>query len=90
MGVVQRRGAVGWRHFFAGTVLGDRRKGRLSVQPTLIEPPAQPNIPEPSPPPDEGTPPTPPLIPEPAPPPDEGTPPTPEPVPEPSPPDELS
>jgi hypothetical protein len=72
------------------TAAEDRiRKGRLSVQPTLIEPPAQPNIPEPSPPPDEGTPPTPPLIPEPAPPPDEGTPPTPEPVPEPGPPDEV-
>ena len=65
------------------------RKGRLSVDPTLIETPAPPPVPEPSPPPDEGTPPQPPLIPEPGPPPDEGTPPSPEPVPEPGPPDEL-
>ncbi len=65
------------------------RKGRLSVQPTLIETPAPPPVPEPYPPPDEGTPPTPPLIPEPSPPPDEGTPPMPQPVPEPGPPDEL-
>src|SRR5207245_846592 len=61
------------------------RKGRLSVQPTLIETPT----PEPAPPPDEGTPPQPPLIPEPGPPPDEGTPPSPEPVPEPGLPDEF-
>ena len=33
------------------------RKGRLSVQPTLIETPPTPDIPEPAPPPDEGTPP---------------------------------
>jgi hypothetical protein len=63
------------------------RKGRLSVQPTLIETPPQ--VPEPAPPPDEGTPPQQPLIPEPGPPPDEGTPPAPAPVPEPSPPDEV-
>jgi len=63
------------------------RKGRLSVQPTLIETPPQ--VPEPAPPPDEGTPPQQPLIPEPGPPPDEGTPPTPQPVPEPSPPEEV-
>jgi len=65
------------------------RKGRLSVQPTLIETPGPPNVPEPSPPPDEGTPPQQPLIPEPGPPPDEGTPPTPPIVPEPGPPDEV-
>ena len=64
------------------------RKGRLSVQPTLIEQPP-PQVPEPAPPPDEGTPPQQPLIPEPGPPPDEGTPPAPEPIPEPGPPDEV-
>ncbi len=63
------------------------RKGRLSVQPTLIETPEP--VPEPAPPPDEGTPPQQPLIPEPGPPPDEGTPPAPPIVPEPSPPDEV-
>ena len=61
------------------------QQGRLRVQPTLIEPPQQPPIPEPSPPPDEGTPPQPPVVPEPSPPPDEGTPPQPAPVPEPGP-----
>lgn len=45
-----------------------------------LEPPAQ--VPEPAPPPDEGTPPTPVPVPEPYPPPDEGTPPTPDPPPE--------
>jgi hypothetical protein len=60
-------------------------RGRLRVDPTLIEPPQPPSTPEPSPPPDEGTPPQPPIIPEPSPPPDEGTPPTPAPVPEPGP-----
>src|SRR3989442_6202088 len=60
------------------------RKGRLSVQPTLIETPPQ--VPEPAPPPDEGTPPQQPLIPEPGPPPDEGTQPAPPIVPEPRPP----
>jgi len=65
------------------------RKGRLGIRPTLIETPTPPAVPEPSPPPDEGTPPQQPLIPEPGPPPDEGTPPSPEPVPEPGPPDEL-
>jgi hypothetical protein len=63
------------------------QRGRLSVQPTMIEPPAAP-VPEPSPPPDEGTIPQQPVIPEPYPPPDEGTPPGPAPVPEPAPPDE--
>lgn len=63
------------------------QRGRLSVQPTMIEPPAP--VPEPSPPPDEGTLPTPPTIPEPTPPPDEGTLPGPAVVPEPGPPDEL-
>jgi hypothetical protein len=52
-------------------------KARLSIQPTLIDQP----IPEPGPPPDEGTLPTPPEIPEPYPPPDEGTPPQPDPAP---------
>ena len=60
-------------------------QGRVRVQPTLIDPPQPSEIPEPSPPPDEGTPPTPPLVPEPYPPPDEGTPPMPAPVPEPGP-----
>ena len=40
-----------------------------------LEPPVR--VPEPAPPPDEGTPPTPAPVPEPYPPPDEGTPPTP-------------
>jgi type IV secretory pathway TrbD component len=57
------------------------QRGRLSVQPTLIEPAAPVPVPEPYPPPDEGTPPQQPLIPEPSPPPDEGTPPMPAPVP---------
>lgn len=65
------------------------QRGRLSVQPTLIEPAAPVPVPEPYPPPDEGTPPEQPLIPEPSPPPDEGTPPRPAPVPEPGPPDEI-
>jgi hypothetical protein len=65
------------------------QRGRLSVQPTLIEPQGPVPVPEPFPPPDEGTPPQQPLIPEPSPPPDEGTLPTPAPVPEPGPPDEL-
>jgi hypothetical protein len=65
------------------------QRGRLSVQPTLIEPPAPVPIPEPFPPPDEGTPPQPPLIPEPTPPPDEGSPPGPARVPEPGPPNEI-
>jgi hypothetical protein len=47
------------------------------------EPPT--TVPEPAPPPDEGTPPTPEPVPEPYPPPDEGTPPTPPLVPEPGP-----
>ena len=48
-------------------------------------------LPEPYPPPDEGTPPMPEPVPEPYPPPDEGTPPMPAPVPEPyPPPDEIT
>jgi hypothetical protein len=50
----------------------------------LLEPPAPPDIPEPYPPPDEGTPPTPAPVPEPYPPPDEADPPS---VPEPESPD---
>lgn len=65
------------------------QRGRLSVQPTMIEPATPEPVPEPSPPPDEGTLPTPPTIPEPSPPPDEGTLPGPAVVPEPGPPDEL-
>jgi outer membrane biosynthesis protein TonB len=57
-------------------------RGRSSVQPTLIEPAQPAPVPEPAPPPDEGTPPQPPEIPEPSPPPDEWTIPTPDPVPE--------
>jgi hypothetical protein len=72
-------------HAIAAETRERMERGRLQVQPTLIEPPQQPNIPEPSPPPDEGTPPQPPQIPEPSPPPDEGTPPQPAPVPEPGP-----
>ena len=53
------------------------QRGRLRVQPTLIEP-AAPLPSEPYPPPDEGTLPQQPMIPEPSPPPDEGTPPTPD------------
>jgi hypothetical protein len=64
------------------------QRGRMSVQPTMIEPPAPAPVPEPSPPPDEGNIPQQPMIPEPYPPPDEGTPPAPAPVPEPGPPDE--
>ena len=41
-------------------------------------------VPEPWPPPDEGTPPTPEPVPEPYPPPDEGTPPSPPTIPEPA------
>ncbi len=76
-------------HAVAETAQERILRARRSVEPTLIETPAPPDVPEPSPPPDEGTPPQQPLIPEPGPPPDEGTPPTPEPVPEPGPPDEL-
>jgi hypothetical protein len=56
-------------------------KARLEVQPTEM----MDVVPEPYPPPDEGTPPAPAPVPEPYPPPDEGTPPAPEPVPEPGP-----
>lgn len=50
---------------------------RLAVQETQMV-----TVPEPYPPPDEGTPPTPPLLPEPSPPPDEITPPEPDPEPD--------
>jgi hypothetical protein len=55
-------------------------KARLAVQDTQMV-----QVPEPYPPPDEGTPPMPVPIPEPSPPPDEGTPPQPDPVPTPGP-----
>jgi hypothetical protein len=48
----------------------------------MSEPAVPTPVPEPGPPPDEGTPPTPPIVPEPYPPPDEGTPPAPPLVPE--------
>lgn len=63
-------------------------RGRRQVEPTLMEPPQPPSIPEPSPPPDEGTPPQPVPVPEPGPPPDEATPPQPPSIPEPGPPQE--
>jgi hypothetical protein len=73
------------------------QRGRLSVQPTMIG--TSMSVPEPEPPPDEGTLPAPPpdegtlpgpaIVPEPSPPPDEGTPPAPAPVPEPASPDEI-
>jgi hypothetical protein len=56
------------------------RMARLAVQETQMV-----SIPEPYPPPDEGTPPAPAPVPEPSPPPDEGTPPQPDPVPTPGP-----
>jgi hypothetical protein len=65
------------------------QRGRLSVQPTLIERAEPVPVPEPYPPPDEGTLPQPAEIPEPSPPPDEGSPPGPAQVPEPAPPDEI-
>ena len=52
-------------------------EARLAVQETQMV-----IVPEPYPPPDEGTPPTPPLLPEPSPPPDEITPPEPDPEPD--------
>ena len=52
---------------------------------SMSEPLTPTPVPEPTPPPDEGTPPTPAPVPEPSPPPDEGTPPVPDPVTEPSP-----
>ncbi len=55
-------------------------KARLAVQQTEMV-----SVPEPYPPPDEGTPPTPAPVPEPSPPPDELTPPQPDPVPTPGP-----
>ena len=56
------------------------RQARFQVQPTEMV-----DVPEPYPPPDEGTPPTPAPVPEPYPPPDEGTPPGPIIVPDPGP-----
>jgi hypothetical protein len=62
------------------------RASRDEVRQTqLLEPPGPPDVPEPSPPPDEGTPPTPAPVPEPYPPPDEVTIPQPDPVPAPEP-----
>jgi hypothetical protein len=57
------------------------------VRETQLLEPEPPLVPEPFPPPDEGTPPTPAPVPEPYPPPDEGTPPVPDPLPEPENPD---
>jgi zinc ribbon protein len=61
------------------------RKAQLEVQPTQIQPPEAPDIPEPYPPPGEVDPPQQPDIPEPYPPPGELDPPVPPDVPEPSP-----
>jgi hypothetical protein len=61
------------------------RKTQLEVQPTQIQPPETPDIPEPYPPPGEVDPPAHPDIPEPYPPPGELDPPMPPDVPEPSP-----
>ncbi|HXV56729.1 MAG TPA: hypothetical protein VD704_02585 [Gaiellaceae bacterium] len=63
------------------------RRLQFQVAPTqrLEAPPEPARVPEPSPPPDEGTPPEPARVPEPSPPPDEGAPPEPARVPEPSP-----
>ena len=61
------------------------RKTQLEVQPTQIQPPESPDIPEPYPPPGEVDPPQQPDIPEPYPPPGELDPPVPPDVPEPSP-----
>jgi hypothetical protein len=58
----------------------DEQQGRYGPGMRGLEPPVQ--VPEPAPPPDEGTPPTPVPVPEPYPPPDEGTPPTPDTPPE--------
>ncbi len=68
------------------TIAGEMRErysaARAEVMHTeLLEP--VPVVPEPAPPPDEGTPPMPAPVPEPYPPPDEGTPPQPDPLPEP-------
>jgi hypothetical protein len=63
------------------------RATRDEVRETQLLEPEPPAVPEPAPPPDEGTPPTPAPIPEPYPPPDEGTPPVPDPLPEPEDPD---
>jgi hypothetical protein len=53
----------------------DEGTPRESAGVRSLAPPEQPSVPEPAPPPDEGTPPTPAPVPEPYPPPDEATPP---------------
>jgi hypothetical protein len=58
------------------------RASRDEVRETQLLEPEPPAVPEPAPPPDEGTPPQPAPIPEPYPPPDEGTPPVPDPLPD--------
>jgi len=60
-------------------------KARMSVGETQMLPVAATSVPEPYPPPDEGSPAQPAVVPEPGPPPDEGTPPQPDPVPTPGP-----
>ena len=62
----------------AAAALRALEEGKERYGPAMsgLEPPVQ--VPEPAPPPDEGTPPTPVPVPEPYPPPDEGTPPTPD------------
>jgi hypothetical protein len=68
---------------------GRIEQAQVSVQETqLLEPPSQPDIPEPYPPPGETQPPAPPEIPEPYPPPGELDPPAPPEIPEPYPPRE--
>lgn len=66
-------------------VIEAKRREMAALAPTSIDLPASDPVPEPSPPPDEGTPPMPAPVPEPYPPPDEATPPIPDPVPEPGP-----
>lgn len=61
------------------------RKAQLEVQPTQIQPPESPDVPEPYPPPGEVDPPQQPDVPEPYPPPGELDPPVPPDIPEPSP-----
>jgi hypothetical protein len=65
--------------------LDDSGTSRAGMPKSMSEPLTPTPVPEPSPPPDEGTPPTPAPVPEPYPPPDEGTPPQPPMVPEPGP-----
>jgi hypothetical protein len=61
------------------------RRTQLEAQPTQIQPPEQPDVPEPYPPPGEADPPQQPDVPEPYPPPGELDPPVPPDIPEPSP-----